>query len=366
MGSRKTPLYELHRELGAKIVDFAGYSMPLQYADGILKEHRQTRESAGLFDISHMGQLRLSGAQADEFLESLVPGDIRGLNPAEQRYTVFTDSNGGILDDLMVTRTGDGLFLVVNAATRHADAQHLRRHLRPGVELEVLEDKALLAVQGPQSASIIKRLGDIGDPGFLHAVSTRLDGIECLLHRCGYSGEDGFEISVSAAEVETLARTLLDQPGIAPVGLGARDSLRLEAGLCLYGHDIDRQTTPVEAGLGWVVAQSRRQPASDAVGFPGQQRILEQLRDGCETRRVGLFADGRAPVREGTELMTPQGETVGQVTSGGFSPTLERPIAMGRVNRECAGPGTELQAIVRDRRRHLLVTALPFVKHRTV
>ncbi len=355
-----TPLYELHRELGAKIVPFAGYAMPLQYRSGILREHLHTRAQAGLFDVSHMGQIRLTGKL--EALEHLCPIDLQTLGRGQQRYTLFTNENGGVLDDLMVSRLDGVLLLVVNAATKQSDAAHLRRYLSPECRIDELTDRALLALQGPAAVSVLSRLA----PGvaalvFMSGGWFTLAGAECYVTRSGYTGEDGFEISVPNPEAEPLARALLECREVAPIGLGARDSLRLEAGMCLYGHELDSYTTPVEAGLSWAVARRRR---DDPNGFLGAEIILAQLRDGPPRRRVGLMPEGKIPVRDGAELRDADGALIGRVTSGGFSPTLGRPIAMGYVDAASAATGTELTATVRDKPVPVRVVPLPFVAPR--
>ena len=358
----QTPLDALHRALGARMVAFAGYAMPLHYPAGILAEHRRTRAAAGLFDVSHMGQLRLTGAGAAGALESLCPGDLAGLAPLRQRYTLFTAENGGILDDFMVTNAGDHLRLVVNAARRAADLAHLRQRLAPAVAVEHLAGHALLALQGPAAAAVIGRLA----PGlaalpFMGAAAAPVAGIPCFVTRSGYTGEDGFELSVEGAAAEALARRLLAEPEVAPAGLGARDSLRLEAGLCLWGHDIDETTTIVEADLAWVVAKRRR----DAGGFPGAAILQRQLAEGAPRRRVGIRPEGRAPAREGTEIAAAgTGAGIGTVTSGGFGPTVDGPIAMGYVASACAAPGTAVSLTVRGRALPARIVALPFLAPR--
>jgi aminomethyltransferase len=357
---KQTVLHALHQELGGKIVPFAGYALPVQYPAGIMAEHKQAREAAALFDVSHMGQLRLSGADRVAALEALVPADIAGLAVGRQRYGFFTNDDGGILDDLMVSNQGDWLFLVVNAACKEADIAHLRKGLKGDVSLTELTDRALVALQGPKAAAVLARLA----PGaetfrFMDCKPLAIDGIACLASRSGYTGEDGYEISVPAAQAEQLARRLLAEPEVAPAGLGARDSLRLEAGLCLYGHDLDEGTTPVEADLVWAMQKRRRQEG----GFPGAAVVQRQLAEGPSRRRVGLRPDGRAPVREGTVLTNDQGEVVGKVTSGGFGPTVGAPVAMGYVDAGLAAEGTPLQAVVRGKPLPCRVAALPFVPH---
>lgn len=361
----RTPLYDLHVELGAKMVPFAGYAMPVQYRSGILAEHRHTRAAAGLFDVSHMGQVRLTGDGAAAGLERLVPMNIIGLGVDRQRYALFTNEAGGILDDLMVTHFAEYLFMVVNAACKQQDVAHLHRHLDGHCQVEQLTDRALLALQGPKAGLVLARLAPASAAlVFMTATRLTIAGAECIVTRSGYTGEDGFEISVPAHRAEALARLLLSHEEVQPVGLGARDSLRLEAGLCLYGHDIDTTTTPVEAGLTWAIQKVRRRGGKRAGGFPGAEVILEQLADGTARRRVGLRPDGRAPVRDETELTSADGRVVGRVTSGGFGPTLGAPVAMGYVEAALAEPGTRLSAQVRGKALPLQVAKLPFVEQR--
>lgn len=356
-----TALHALHGELGARLVPFAGYEMPVQYPAGILTEHRHTRAAAGLFDVSHMGQVRLVGAGADWALEALVPGDVQGLATGAVRYTLFTNDGGGILDDLMVTRRADDLFLVVNASNKVADIAHLMASLPAGIAVEVLGDRALLALQGPQAATVLGRLAPgVLALGFMQAGAFEVAGAPCWISRSGYTGEDGFEISVASAQAESLARRLLVEPEVAPIGLGARDSLRLEAGLCLHGHDIDDGTTPIEASLAWTIPARRRAEG----GFPGAARILAQLAEGVPRRRVGIALDGRAPAREGTEILDAAGAPVGMVTSGGFAPSLDRPVAMGYVATAAAAAGTPLGLSVRGKVLSAQVARLPFHPHR--
>ncbi|HUC70612.1 MAG TPA: glycine cleavage system aminomethyltransferase GcvT [Stellaceae bacterium] len=358
---KRTPLYSLHQSLGARMVPFAGYEMPVHYPAGILAEHLHTRAAAGLFDVSHMGQLRLVGADPATALETLVPGDINGLGPMRMRYTLLLNGAGGILDDLMATRLGDGLFLVVNAATKNADCTHLRDHLDGIVTIERLDERALLALQGPWAAAVLSRLAEgVAELPFMTAAEVALDGHRCLVTRSGYTGEDGFEISLPAAGAQALAERLLAEPEVKPVGLGARDSLRLEAGLCLYGHDIDETTTPVEADLGWAIGKRRR----DEGGFPGAAVILRQLAQGPARKRVGIRPDGRAPARELTPIADSAGAGIGQVTSGGFGPSAAAPVAMGYVDAAHAAQGTPLRLIVRGTARPARVARLPFVPHR--
>ncbi|WP_339034565.1 glycine cleavage system aminomethyltransferase GcvT [Bradyrhizobium symbiodeficiens] len=368
---KRTPLHGLHVSLGGKMVPFAGYDMPVQYPAGVLKEHLHTRASAGLFDVSHMGQIALrpkSGSVEDaaRALERLVPQDIVAIAPGRQRYAQFTNPDGGILDDLMVANFGDHLFLVVNAACKDADEAHLRANLSSDCVIEPLADRALIALQGPKAeAALAKLCAEAPAMKFMDSGPRKVAGIDCFVSRSGYTGEDGFEISVPAADAERLAKALLDNPDVLPIGLGARDSLRLEAGLCLYGHDIDTATTPVEAALEWSVQKSRRSGGARAGGFPGAEKILAHFDHGAARRRVGLLAQGRAPVREGALLFADGagGEPIGQVTSGGFGPSLNAPVAMGYVPTSQSALGTNLFAEVRGQRLAVQVAAMPFVKN---
>lgn len=361
----RTPLYNLHRELGARMVPFAGYEMPVQYPAGILKEHNHTRTHAGLFDVSHMGQVRLSGTGAAAALESLVPVDIVGLAANSQRYALFTNEQGGILDDLMVANAGDHLFVVVNAACKQQDIAHMKAHLSGRCQVEVLADRALLALQGPEASAVLGRLApEAAKMLFMTSVRLKLAGTECNVSRSGYTGEDGYEISVPAEKAEELARLLLAQPEVAPIGLGARDSLRLEAGLCLYGHDIDTTTTPVEGSLVWALSKPRRADGARPGGYPGAEVILKQLAGGVARKRVGLLPRERVPVREGGELADAEGRVVGKVTSGGFGPSVGAPVAMGYVETKLAAVGTKLQAMVRGKPVPIEVAKTPFVPQR--
>jgi len=334
--------------------------MPVQYPTGVLSEHLHTRSKAGLFDVSHMGQIRLSGKDVVAGLEALVPGDIAGLGPDRVRYTQFTAPSGGILDDLMVTNRGDHLFLVVNAGTKLEDLAHLKSQLRGDIEIEYLDNRALLALQGPAAVSVIARLApQLELLPFMSATTAILAGISCLVTRSGYTGEDGFEISVDQDQAIALAERLLDEDEVAPIGLGARDSLRLEAGLCLYGHDIDATTTPVEASLTWSIGKRRRVEG----GFPGADIILDQLRVGPSRQRVGILPEGRAPAREHTAI-TDGVRTIGAITSGGFGPTIGGPVAMGYVESSFATPGTEVHLIVRGIARPARIVPLPFTPSR--
>lgn len=366
---KRVPLHDLHVGRGGKMVPFAGYEMPVQYAAGVLKEHLHTRASAGLFDVSHMGQIRLrpkSGQVEDAAaaLERLVPQDILGIAPGRQRYALFTNHEGGILDDLMVANFGDELFLVVNAACKEADEAHLRAHLARDCEIIPLPDRALIALQGPKAVEVLAKLDPaISAMRFMDSGPRNLMGIPCFVSRSGYTGEDGFEISVPAADAEQLATALLADAAVLPIGLGARDSLRLEAGLCLYGHDIDAATTPVEAALEWSIQKARRKGGAREGGFPGATTILRQLQEGAPRRRVGLRAEGRAPVREGAPLFTDAASTnkIGRVTSGGFGPSVNGPVAMGYVPTPLAAPSTALTAELRGQRLPIHVAKLPFV-----
>jgi aminomethyltransferase len=368
---RHTPLHALHLARGGKMVPFAGYDMPVQYAAGVLKEHLHTRASAGLFDVSHMGQIALrakSGRVEDAALalEKLVPQDVVAVLAGRQRYAQFTNDDGGILDDLMVANFGDHLFLVVNAACKAEDEAHLRAHLSDSCIIEPLADRALIALQGPKAESALAKLGaDVSAMKFMDAGARRVGNFDCFVSRSGYTGEDGFEISVPAADAEALVTRLLENPDVLPIGLGARDSLRLEAGLCLYGHDIDTTTTPVDAALEWSVQKSRRNGGARAAGFPGAAKILVQLDGGASRRRVGLRAEGRAPVREGALLFADSSasEPIGKVTSGGFGPSLNAPVAMGYVPSSFAGVGTTVFAEVRGQRLPLKVASTPFVQN---
>ncbi|MFT8783548.1 glycine cleavage system aminomethyltransferase GcvT [Acetobacter syzygii] len=366
-----TPLYTLHQDFGGKMVPFAGYAMPLQYADGIMAEHRHVREQVGLFDVSHMGQVRIrarSGSVEDaaRALERLVPADIVALKPGRQRYTQFTNASGGILDDLMVIAQEDCLLLVVNAACKQADLAHMQDNLADCL-VEPLEDRALLALQGPLAQDVLSSFdGDAASMRFMDVCMLEIDGARCLVSRSGYTGEDGYEISLSAKDADRVARQLLQHQQVRLIGLGARDSLRLEAGLCLYGADIDQTTTPVEAALEWSIQKSRRAGGVRAGGFPGADIILEQLEKGVTRRRVGLLPEGRAPVRHGAPLYADAAlaEPVGEVTSGAFGPTLAAPVAMGYVATPHAAVGTELVAELRGRGVPTRVASMPMVPAR--
>jgi aminomethyltransferase len=358
---RRTPLYDLHVELGGKLVDFAGWSLPVQYPSGILTEHRHCRTAAALFDVSHMCQARIRGASAAQAFERLVPGDVAGLSEGELRYTVFTNEQGGVLDDLIVGRVDDGLFVVANAARRKPDLAHMRQALEPQHRVEELDDRALLALQGPRAKDVLGRLCSAATAlAFMQTTTAAVASVPCRVSRCGYTGEDGFEISVAATDALALARRLLQEPEVAPAGLGARDSLRLEAALCLYGHELTSETTPVEAGLRWTIAKRRR----DAGDFPGADVVLRQLQDGSERKLVGIRPEGRAPAREDTAIEDGKGQRIGAVTSGGFGPTVGGPIALGYVRAQHAAPGTALQLSIRGKPHPAKVVGLPFVPHR--
>ncbi len=365
---KRTPLHALHVKLGARMVPFAGYEMPVQYPLGILKEHLHTRTAAGMFDVSHMGQIVLRGKSGDvteaaRALEGLLPVDILGLAPWGQRYAFFTNERGGILDDLMVANCGDHLLLVVNAACKAADEAHLRAQLGNECEVERL-DRALIALQGPKAQSALALLApECMSMRFMDVRRLTLMGTECMVARSGYTGEDGFEISIPSDIASEIAEGLLANAGVAPIGLGARDSLRLEAGLCLYGSDIDERTTPVEAGLSWAIQKARRRGGPREGSFPGAEVILGQLEHGTPRCRVGLRPEGRAPVRAGASLYAEADANapVGSVTSGGFGPSLDAPIAMGYLPAALAGPGTRVFAEVRGKRLPVAVTTLPFI-----
>jgi aminomethyltransferase len=366
---KRTPLHALHIARGGKMVPFAGYDMPVQYGTGVLKEHLHTRNSAGLFDVSHMGQIALrpkSGKVEDagRALERLVPQDILAVGPGRQRYAQFTDRSGGILDDLMVANFGSHLFLVVNAACKADDEAHLRAHLAETCVTEPLADRALIALQGPKAESVMAKFcPEAPRMRFMDAAPHSVDGIECFVSRSGYTGEDGFEISIPADDAERLASALLDDADVLPIGLGARDSLRLEAGLCLYGHDIDTTTTPVEGALEWSIQKSRRTGGARAGGFLGAEKILGQFEHGAPRRRVGLKPEGRAPVREGAVLFADaaSSQPIGAVTSGGFGPGINAPIAMGYLPASLAAQGTQVFAELRGQRLPMRVAPMPFI-----
>jgi aminomethyltransferase len=364
----RTPLYDLHVGLGAKMVPFAGYDMPVQYALGVMKEHLHCRAAAGLFDVSHMGQVVIRAKSGDvsdaaRTFEQLVPMNILDLGIDRQRYAFFTNDAGGISDDLMVANRGDHLFVVVNAACKQADIAHMRAHLADTCDIEELDDRALIALQGPASELVLSRLSqDASDMRFMDVRNLNLIGTECWVSRSGYTGEDGYEISVPAAMAAPLTQALLDMDEVQPIGLGARDSLRLEAGLCLYGNDIDATTSPVEANLVWAMQKARRSEGARAGGFPGAERILAELANGASRKRVGLLPEGRAPMRAGTEIYASEtaDTPIGIVTSGAFGPTIGGPMSMGYVAQDQAASGTNLFGDVRGKRLPVTVADMPF------
>ena len=356
-----TPLGALHRRLGGRMVPFAGYALPVHYPAGIMAEHLHARAAAALFDVSHMGQAELIGENAAAALERLTPADLQGLKPGRQRYALLTTAAGGIFDDGMVANLGDRLHLIVNASRKAADFALIEAALPPSVTLRRLPDRALLALQGPGAAAALAPLAPaLAALSFLGVATVTLAGVPALVSRSGYTGEDGYEISVPAEAAAHLAETLLALPGVAPAGLGARDSLRLEAGLCLYGHDIDDTTSPVEAGLVWSIGKRRRL----AWDFPGADRVRDELANGAPRLRVGLRPAGRQPARGGTAILAADGTPAGQVTSGGFGPSLNAPIAMGYVTPALAEDGTALTLMVRGKPLPARIVALPFVPHR--
>lgn len=365
---KHTPLESLHLSLGAKMVPFAGYNMPVNYPLGVLKEHVHTRTHAGLFDVSHMGQGEISGADVASALETLVPGDLKALKPGQIRYTVLLNDEGGILDDLMVTRPAEAgqentLVLVVNAGCKDRDFAHIAAKLNGKATLVRHDDAALLALQGPSAAKVLARfIPAAASMSFMTSRVDAFEGVPVRLFRSGYTGEDGYEISVPAARSEQVARRLLAEPEVEAIGLGARDSLRLEAGLCLYGNDIDAATTPIEAGLSWVIGKRRRAEG----GFPGAAKILRQLTDGAAKTRVGLKPLGKAPARAHTEIQDTNGNRIGEITSGGFGPSVNAPVAMGYVDSRFAVSGTRVNLVVRGQALPAEVAPLPFAPHRYV
>lgn len=366
---KKTPLFDLHEELGGKIVPFAGYALPVQYPDGIMKEHSFCRESAGLFDVSHMGQAFVHGAPGADpakALEKLMPSALAALGPGKMRYTVLLNDEGGIIDDLIVTRTHDAegtLFVVVNAATKDIDFDRLEDALGDDIRLEPLEDRALLALQGPKAVDVLADLApDVKDLYFMEATSVTLEGVVCWVSRAGYTGEDGFEISIPADEAPALARRLLRDDRVKPIGLGARDSLRLEAGLCLSGHDFNETRTPVEANLTFAMQKARR----EAADFVGANRILAELAAGPKQKLVGIKPDGRAPAREGAEIADDTGSIIGVITSGGFGPTVGGPVALGYVDTAFAAEGSKLTLVVRGKGHLATVVRPPFTPQRYI
>ncbi len=366
---KRTPLFESHVALGARIVPFAGYEMPVQYPTGVMTEHNWTREHAGLFDVSHMGQCFIVGPDFETTavaMEKIVPADIRGLTPQQQRYSQLLNSDGGILDDLMITRSNDPsyegwLYVVVNASRKEHDYAHISKLLPDGITLQPGNDMALLALQGSEAEAVLAKLNvQVHDVPFMHYASLEIAGIAAHISRSGYTGEDGFELSVSAQDVLRLWNTLLQDERVKPIGLGARDSLRLEAGLCLYGHDIDETTSPVEAGLLWSIAKHRRING----GFMGSERVLKDIASGTSRKRVGIKPNGKAPAREGTIVQDMSGRAIGSITSGGFGPSVNGPISMGYVETAFAEAGTPVQLNVRDKTLPATIVKLPFVPNR--
>ncbi|WP_170360660.1 glycine cleavage system aminomethyltransferase GcvT [Ruegeria arenilitoris] len=357
-GMKRTPLYDLHVELGGKLVDFAGWEMPVQYPLGIMGEHKQCREKAALFDVSHMGQVILRGKNVGEKLEALCPQAFATLPEGKARYGFFTNADGGIMDDLIVSNAGDHFFVVVNAALRDQDIPHMRAHL-DGVEVTEIFDRALVAVQGPKAEDVVGALCPAAhDLKFMETTVARINGVECRISRLGYTGEDGYEISIPEDKAIEVTRALLAHEDCEPAGLGARDSLRLEAGLCLYGNDIDQSTSPIEANLAWAIQKRRKEEG----GFPGADRIQRELAEGPARKLVGIKPDGRAPARQGVEVQDLQGNTIGQITSGGFGPTVGGPVAMGYVAAGHTEPGEQVNLIIRGKAQPARIVALPFVK----
>jgi len=361
----QTPLHALHVELGAKMVPFAGYDMPVQYPTGVMAEHKHTRAAAGLFDVSHMGQVRLVGADAAAALETLVPVDIVDLGVFKQRYALFTNEQGGLLDDLMVCKRPDDLFVVVNAGCKAQDIAHMQKHLAGRCEVIPVPERALLALQGPEAVTVLSRLNpEVAKLTFMTGGFFKLDGIDTFLTRSGYTGEDGYEISVHEDDAVALARKLLGHAEVKPIGLGARDSLRLEAGLCLYGHDINETTTPVAASITWAIQKVRRAGGARAGGYPGATVIDDQLANGVKRKRVGLVGKERMPVREGARIVNADGAEIGVVTSGTLGPTVNQPVALAYLDTTHAAVGTEVFAVVRDKRTPMVVSSTPFTPNR--
>jgi len=358
---KPVPLADFHRRMGAKMVPFAGYEMPVQYGAGIIDEHKHTREQAGLFDVSHMGQAWLHGAEAAKAIEKLVPGDVQALKPGTGRYTMITNDAGGIVDDLIVTNWGDKLFIVVNASRKHIDLPMIAEAASGLAELEIVEDRALIALQGPKASEVLSGMApDVATMAFMSAAWTEIGGVACHVTRSGYTGEDGYEISIPVGDTEAIAQALADHSAVMPIGLGARDTLRLEAGLCLYGNDLDEESSPIEAGLAWTISKRRR----EAGDFPGAGRILGELADGPKRKRVGIRPEGRAPARDGTAIHLPGGEAIGTITSGGFGPSVGAPIAMGYVDAAHAAADTQLELAVRKNMVPAGIVKMPFQPHR--
>ena len=364
---RKTPLYDLHRDLRAKLTEFAGYEMPVQYGLGILSEHQHTRAKAGLFDVSHMGQVILRGRSYTETalaLEKLLPTDVLGLEVGRQRYGLLTTNSGGILDDLMFSNRGDHIFIVLNAACKNSDIKHLKSLLEPEILVEEVLNRALIALQGPASETVLGELNpQVKNMKFMDVETLLVSGVECWISRSGYTGEDGFEISIPAADAELVTRSILSNENVEFIGLGARDSLRLEAGLCLYGHDINQATTPVEASLTWAIQKVRRANGERAGGFIGSKIILKQLDEGTERKRVGFLPQTRAPMREGVEVFETERskDTIGIITSGGYGPTVGHPVAMGYIDSKYAQNKNNLFGELRGKRVPIKVSKIPFV-----
>ncbi len=359
--TQQTILHDLHVKLGAKMVPFAGYDMPVQYPAGIMKEHLHTREAAGLFDVSHMGQVVITGDNPAKSIEKLIPGDIRALGTGEMRYSFLTNDQGGILDDLIVTRRENDLFVVVNAACKEQDIKLLTDGMAGESTVTELPGRALVALQGPKAATVLSRFNaEVATMPFMTFKELEIDGTPCFVTRSGYTGEDGYEISIPNEKAVAICEALLAEEEVAPIGLGARDSLRLESGLCLYGHDLNETTTPVSAGLLWAISKRRREEG----GFPGADVIIKEIAEKPKMKRVGILPEGRAPAREHTEIADMDGTVIGEITSGGFSPTVQGPIAMGYVPLELSKVGTELQLIVRGKSRPAKVVKMPIVEQR--
>lgn len=363
---KQTPLYQWHLDQGAKMVPFAGYQMPVQYKTGVIREHQHTRCKAGLFDVSHMGQIQVLGDEAEAVLETVFPADLQKLAMHRQTYSLLLNDEGGVVDDLMICKRDVDFILVVNAGCKDKDFAELQKRIGDKVQLVMLDDRALLALQGPLAAGVLADLGaNVDHLHFMDGDWLEIHGIECWATRSGYTGEDGFELSVASDKVEKLAQLLVEHDDVLPAGLGARDSLRLEAGLCLYGHELDEHTTPIEAGIGWAIARARRSDGERAGGFTGAERVLEQMQDKSQLdkQRIALVAQGRAPVRDGAALFDTDDASVGSVCSGSFSPTLNKPIAMAYVDR-LFQPGDTLYADVRGKKLPMDVVKTPFVPHR--
>ena len=364
---KSTALEQWHIEKGAKMVPFAGYNMPVQYPLGVLKEHLHTRQLAGLFDVSHMGQIIVTGEQCAKVLEEVFPADLENLEVGQQCYSLLLSDNGTVVDDLMICRRPEDFMLVVNAGCKDKDFDYLKKLIGDRVQLTLLSDQALLALQGPGAAAVLQQLGaDIEGMFFMQGRQLTIAGIECWATRSGYTGEDGFEISVSNHQVASLAQSLMAEPAVEAIGLGARDSLRLEAGLCLYGHELNEQTTAIEANLVWAIHKSRRKDGQKAGGFMGSDVILSQIEQGVARQRVALISEGRAPIREGTQLFNVSGDVVGTVTSGGYGPSIEKPVLMAFVDKAFCALETELFAAVRKKKLPVSISKTPFVPNNYV